>query len=323
MPKNEIEWPWQNKEDISELHKYEIAITGKAFQLMIEEINDPNFDNVRKEINKKLLLHAKVYARMSPDHKAMLISELQNHTTHMVAMWGDGANDCKALKAADVGLSLSEAEASIAAPFTSKIPNISPMIKLLREGRTSLVTSFQVFKFMALYSMIQFTSVVILYQINSNLAPWDYLFIDLFVVIPLSLTMSRTGAYHKLHKTVPNGKLLSWTVMISVLGQIAIQAVPQITAFFILKNQSWFKPISEDGENNYSWFETTTVFYVSLPLYIIIIVVFGVGKPFRKPIWTNFSLWAAIVVTMAMWLLVIFVRFIYLIYSIVDAFIHY
>jgi len=44
---------------------------------------------------------------------------------------GDGTNDCSALKEADIGLSLSEAEASIAAPFTSKIKDVSAMIPLL------------------------------------------------------------------------------------------------------------------------------------------------------------------------------------------------
>ena len=57
-------------------------------------------------------------------------------------MCGDGANDCRALKQADAGLSLSEAEASIAAPFTSKVPNISCIITLLREGRAALTTTF-------------------------------------------------------------------------------------------------------------------------------------------------------------------------------------
>jgi len=67
-----------------------------------------------------------------------------------VGFCGDGANDCGALKTADVGISLSEAEASIAAPFTSKIADISCVVKVLREGRAALVTSFQCFKYMAL-----------------------------------------------------------------------------------------------------------------------------------------------------------------------------
>ena len=57
-------------------------------------------------------------------------------------MCGDGANDCGALKLADAGMSLSKAEASIAAPFTSQVENISSVITLLREGRAALTTTF-------------------------------------------------------------------------------------------------------------------------------------------------------------------------------------
>lgn len=58
-----------------------------------------------------------------------LVNQLQD-VGYTVAMCGDGANDCAALKAAHAGISLSEAEASIAAPFTSKVPDIRcvPMV---------------------------------------------------------------------------------------------------------------------------------------------------------------------------------------------------
>ena len=69
-------------------------------------------------------------------------------------MCGDGANDCAALKAAASGISLSETEASLAAPFTSKIKDISCVPALLREGKAAMSTSFQAFKFIELYSLI-------------------------------------------------------------------------------------------------------------------------------------------------------------------------
>ncbi len=48
-----------------------------------------------------------------------------------VGFCGDGANDCAALKKANVGLSLSALEASIASPFISSEENISTVICLL------------------------------------------------------------------------------------------------------------------------------------------------------------------------------------------------
>lgn len=104
-------------------------------------------------------------------------------------MCGDGANDCGALKTADVGVSLSEAEASIAAPFTSQIQDISCIVILLREGRGALTTSFQCFKFIELYSMIQFASVTLLYFIGANLTDNQFLYVDLIILVPLSMFM--------------------------------------------------------------------------------------------------------------------------------------
>lgn len=47
-------------------------------------------------------------------------------------MCGDGANDCGALRTAHAGISLSEAEASVASPFTSRIANISCVPTVIR-----------------------------------------------------------------------------------------------------------------------------------------------------------------------------------------------
>ena len=94
-----------------------------------------------------MLVKGQIYARMSPDEKHELVERLQD-LGYTVAFCGDGANDCGALKAADVGLSLSEAEASVAAPFTSQTPDITCITEVIREGRAALVTSFSCFKYM-------------------------------------------------------------------------------------------------------------------------------------------------------------------------------
>ena len=140
---------------------------------------------------------------MSPDDKANLVELLQDTMETQIGMCGDGANDCGALKQADAGISLSEAEASIAAPFTSQIQDISCVITLLREGRAALTTTFQAFKFIELYSMVQFFTVTMLYLRAGNLSDNQYLYIDIAVLVPLCIFQSWTGAYQHLTKDLP------------------------------------------------------------------------------------------------------------------------
>ena len=74
-----------------------------------------------KAILHHVLIKGQIFARMTPDDKAKLVESLQNFLKIDIGMCGDGANDCNALKTADTGISLSTSEASIAAPFTSRI----------------------------------------------------------------------------------------------------------------------------------------------------------------------------------------------------------
>ncbi|XP_033099992.1 probable cation-transporting ATPase 13A3, partial [Anneissia japonica] len=91
------------------------AVDGKSFAVLREHY---------PEQFEKVVTATKVFARMSPAQKDQCVEKLQEIGL-TVGMCGDGANDCGALKTAHVGISLSEAEASVASPFTSKTPDIA------------------------------------------------------------------------------------------------------------------------------------------------------------------------------------------------------
>jgi cation-transporting ATPase 13A2 len=108
---------------ISNIRNYALAVSGDVFRWMVE-FGDPS-------VLKAMLVSAQIFARMSPDDKSDLIQRLQE-LGYCCGFCGDGANDCGALKAADVGISLSDTEASVAAPFTSRIFDISCVVEVVR-----------------------------------------------------------------------------------------------------------------------------------------------------------------------------------------------
>jgi cation-transporting ATPase 13A3/4/5 len=208
---------------IAKKQEYAIAMTGKAFNTLMA--SDPK---VEGKVAKAVIKNGYIFARMTPDGKATLVDRWQLSRKIMIGMCGDGANDCMALRTADMGVSLSQAEASIAAPFTSKVPDISCIPTVLKEGRTALVTSIQCFKFMALYSMIEFMTVTMMYLFTTNISDNQFLYIDLVLIIPIATTMSWSRAYPVLSKEQPTSALISFIVLLSVIGQIAIQLLFQV-----------------------------------------------------------------------------------------------
>uniref|UniRef100_S4RLM8 ATPase 13A3 n=1 Tax=Petromyzon marinus TaxID=7757 RepID=S4RLM8_PETMA len=215
------------------------------------------------------------------------------------------AQDHGALKRAHAGISLSELEASVASPFTSKTPNISCVPTLIREGRAALITSFCVFKFMALYSIIQYLSVLLLYSILSNLGDFQFLFIDLAIILVLAFTIPLNGAWPQLTAMGPPSSLLSVRLLLSVAAQALTCLGVQVCAFLLTQRQPWYQPWAPNitlcpgeetplnstdwvhDENNIRNAENTTLFFVSSFQYIIVCFVFAKGKPYRQPIYKN------------------------------------
>ncbi len=152
-------------------------------------------------------------------------------------------------------MSLSIEEASIAAHFTSNIPDISCLINLFREGKASLITSIQCFKYMMLYSLIQFTSVTLLMIYASYLTDNQFLVIDLVIIFPVAILMSRTEANPILTHHQPTGALISTPIIISILSQTSVQFICQVILLIIFKfgillllcSQKWYVSIKELG----------------------------------------------------------------------------
>uniref|UniRef100_A0A665UU95 Polyamine-transporting ATPase 13A3 n=1 Tax=Echeneis naucrates TaxID=173247 RepID=A0A665UU95_ECHNA len=265
---------------------YHFAMNGKSFAVIAEHFPD---------MLQKLVLHGTVFARMAPDQKTQLIEALQG-VDYFVGMCGDGANDCGALKRAHGGISLSELEASVASPFTSRTPNISCVPSLVREGRAALITSFCVFKFMALYSIIQYISVTLLYSILSNLGDFQFLFIDVAIILLIVFTSNLNPAWKELVSRRPPSGLISGPLLFSVLTQILICLGFQTITFLWVRqhacNVSSHINISDHNEteiddHNIKNYENTSLFYVSSFQYLIVAIVFSKGKPFRQPSYKN------------------------------------
>ena len=97
-----------------------IALTGKVWEYLLD--HDP----------KSALEYAKrtkVFGRCRPDDKVSIVNTFVE-MGEITLMCGDGGNDCGALKAAHVGIALSDAEASVVAPFTSLDKSITSVTEV-------------------------------------------------------------------------------------------------------------------------------------------------------------------------------------------------
>jgi predicted P-type ATPase len=280
-----------------------------------------------------VLSRLSVAARFQPHQKERIVT-LYIERGDYTAFVGDGANDSAALKAADVGLSLTaDAEASVAAPFTSKDANLESIITLLLEGRASIATSFQMFKYMTLYAFVQFSCSLQMDLSDTYLSELEFLWVDLAVVLPLSGLLPQTRAYHVLTPRRPCASLLHWSIVASVAGQAVLCLTFQLAIRALTRAQCWWQPqdfqccghpAADAAQRSAAdecplrapaidagscvtcgdafaqitpGFENSALWHLANTQYLALAAAFAIAAPFRQPQWTNvpFSLcWLAL-----------------------------
>ena len=278
------------KDLMSEQGYYEIAITGRAFEHIrkLSQSDGEIYGQPATEVFKNVLRNGKVFARMSPEQKADMIEEIQNETDEIIGMWGDGANDCTALKRADVGLSLSEAEASVAAPFTSRTPNISAIVILLRQGRASLELWYALFQYIIIYSWIQFTTVMILNYSCANFHDNQFGYINVLIVCPTLGLMCLTFTNDKLISKLPHRSMLSAPLIVTIVGQVFIWIMGQIIIYVVMRGQDWFHSNPRNSHMTHRCYECTVLFWFSVPQYIFLSVIINISPGFRDQFYYNY-----------------------------------
>uniref|UniRef100_A0A8D2JDC7 Cation-transporting ATPase n=1 Tax=Varanus komodoensis TaxID=61221 RepID=A0A8D2JDC7_VARKO len=261
---------------------FHFALSGRSYQVLVKHFRD---------LLPKVLMNGTVFARMAPAQKSSLVEEFQK-LDYYVGMCGDGANDC----GVSHNVQLVAAHPSLSHPC--------PM-----EGRASLVASFAVFKYLTLYGMVQFIGTALLYWVRSIFGNFQYLLQDVCITLVVCLTMSLTAAYPRLAPYRPPGRLLSPPLLLSVTLNVGFALVVQVFAFLYVKQQPWYaklrshsgcpvgnRPLAPgNGTANATAQDLGVLSYEDATLWplvtincIIVAFVFSKGKPFRKPIYTNY-----------------------------------
>lgn len=235
----------------------------------------------------KLLVRANIFTEMLPLQKAELISDLKA-LDYTVAMCGDGSNDSMALTAADVSLSISEAETSYAAQFTST-ENRHCMSFMIGDSRALLDKILHNFKFLAVFVAIQ-----VLYMSHYNLhlpnqfqLAWSG-FINGSVIV---FCNAFSSSAKRIKPNRPPLRLMRLPLLLSVVVQVVVQFFFFMLVYFILISADWYEElrmISPDEQLLHD-LHTSFLFIFSNFQHLAVAFAFNFNSQFTRP-WRNILL---------------------------------
>lgn len=120
-------------------------------------------------------------------------------------------------------------DASVAAPFTSKLRNVIAIPNIIRQGRCTLVATIQMYKILALNSLISAYSLSVLYLEGIKFGDGQYTISGMLMSVCF-LSISRARSVEGLSKERPQPNIFNLYIVGSILGQFAVHVATLIYA---------------------------------------------------------------------------------------------
>ncbi|RKP02778.1 hypothetical protein CXG81DRAFT_24566 [Caulochytrium protostelioides] len=182
-------------------------------------------------------------------------------------------------------------DASVAAPFTSKISSVRSVCNIIRQGRATLVAMIQMYKILALNSLISAYAMSVLYLAGIKQGDWQSTVAGLLMTVCF-FGIAKSTPVERLSKKRPQSSVFNVYLVCSVLGQAAIH----VGSLIYIRQQALFyseeldEEIDLDAKFSPSLLNSA-IYLISLTMQISTFAINYQGLPFRESLFQNKPLW--------------------------------
>ncbi|KAA1477020.1 endoplasmic reticulum Ca-transporting P-type ATPase [Dentipellis sp. KUC8613] len=184
-------------------------------------------------------------------------------------------------------------DASCAAPFTSKLSNVSAITHIIRQGRCTLVATIQMYKILALNCLITAYSLSVQYLDGIKFGDYQVTITGMLMSVCF-LCISRAKPVEKLSRERPLSNIFNFYVLLSVLLQFALHIVTMVYITDLAHGLEDRGPIDLEAKFEANLLNTA-VFLLGLSQQVSTFSINYQGRPFREGIRENSALYWGLV----------------------------
>ncbi|KAI5478803.1 cation-transporting ATPase 4 [Pseudohyphozyma bogoriensis] len=182
-------------------------------------------------------------------------------------------------------------DASVAAPFTSKLANVVAIVNIIRQGRCTLVATIQMYKILALNCLISAWALSVQYLQGIKFGDYQVTITGILMSVCF-MCISRARPVEKLSKERPLATIFNFYVVSSILLQFAIH----VAAFLYLTDLcEKFEPRANEPVDLEAKFSpnllNSCIYLISLSQQVSTFAINFQGRPFREGITENSALY--------------------------------